>query len=386
MELNKMNTKKILGIITFTVVLFVGLQHIDKVMGVVNILIVLLTPFMIGGGIAFILNVPLKFIERILFTSKKNKKSTWIEIIKRPVSILLSICFVIAIIWFVMFMVIPEISRTISILAEGLPVFVKQVQEWSLSMVDKLPELSDQIADFKINWQKIGAEAVAILQSGVTSVVNSTFNVASSVFGVIFNFVLGFIFSIYILLQKEKLSVQGKKVVYAFLPETIADNVVKVAVLSNKTFSSFVSGQCTEAVILGVLCFIGMSIFRFPYALMISVLIGFTALIPVFGGFIGVGIGAFLILVTDPVKAIMFIVFFIVLQQLEGNLIYPRVVGTSIGLPALWVLAAVTLGGSSFGILGMLVGVPLSSVIYNLLRENVYKRLREKKTTIKKIS
>lgn len=383
MELDKFNTKKILGIITFAVVLFVGLQHFDKVMGGINFILALLAPFIIAGGIAFILNVPLKLIEWLLFKPRK-KQNKIIEAIKRPVSIMLSIFLVIAIIWFVFFMVIPELSQTIKLIGEGFPAFVKEVQIWSIGMVDRLPELSNQIANFEIDWQKIATEAANILQSGVTSFVNSTVSMATSVFGVVFNFVLGFIFSIYILLQKEKLSCQVKKALYAFLPESKADRIIKIGMLSNKTFSNFVSGQCTEAVILGSLCFIGMSLLRFPYALMISVLIGFTALIPVFGGFIGVVVGAFLILVTNPIQAFWFVIFFIVLQQLEGNLIYPRVVGTSVGLPAIWVLAAVTLGGSGFGIMGMLVGVPLCSVIYNLIRESVYRRLKQKKTSVSK--
>ena len=207
---------------------------------------------------------------------------------------------------------------------------------------------------------------------------SSTVSVASSVIGGVVNFILAFTFSIYVVHQKERLGSQAKRLLYAYLPEARSDRIIEILSLSHKTFSNFITGQFTEAIILGALCFVGMSIFRFPYALMISVLVGFTALIPIVGAFIGTIVGALLIVTVSPIQALWFILFILVLQQIEGNLIYPRVVGTSVGLPGIWVLVAVTAGGSLYGIVGMLFSVPVSSVLYCLLRETVRRRVKER--------
>ena len=201
---------------------------------------------------------------------------------------------------------------------------------------------------------------------------------AMSILGGLLTAVLAAVFSVYILLQKEKLGAQCKKLLYAFLPQERAGQALSIAALSSRTFASFLSGQCLEAVILGCLFFIAMSVLRFPYALMISVLVGFTALIPLFGAFIGCAVGAFMILIIDPMRALWFVILFLVLQQIEGNLIYPKVVGGSVGLPSIWVLVAVTIGGSTMGIAGMLLFIPLCSVLYALLRRTVYERLQKK--------
>ena len=220
--------------------------------------------------------------------------------------------------------------------------------------------------------------AINFLKNGAGNVLNSTFTVAKTVINSLMNFFVAFVFACYILLQKEKLSVQIKKVLYAFLPLKAVDKTLEVASLSYKTFSSFVTGQCLEAVILGTMFFIVMSILRFPYALLVGVVIAFTALIPIFGAFIGCVIGTFLMLVSNPMQAVAFVILFLVLQQIEGNLIYPHVVGGSVGLPSIWVLVAVTVGGSLMGVVGMLIFIPLSSVVYALFREVVYKRLKER--------
>ena len=238
--------------------------------------------------------------------------------------------------------------------------------------------MEEWIQTLEFNWDSIIQTAIDFLKNGAGSVLNSTFTVARTVISYLVNFFIGFVFACYILLQKEKLSRQIKKVLYAFLPEKAVQKTLDVASLSYRTFSSFVTGQCLEAVILGTMFFVVMSIFQFPYALLIGVVIAFTALIPIFGAFIGCVIGAFLILVVNPMKALMFIILFLVLQQIEGNLIYPHVVGGSVGLPSIWVLLAVTVGGSLMGVLGMLIFIPLFSVLYALFREFVYKRLKER--------
>jgi predicted PurR-regulated permease PerM len=238
-----------------------------------------------------------------------------------------------------------------------------------------------------INWEELANKTIGFLGSGAGSFINSTVNVASRIFSGLFTFFMGFVFSIYLLVQKETMARQARKLLYAYLPEDISDRIVSIAKLANRTFSSFLSGQCLEAVVLGLLFFIVMTVFRFPYALMISVLIAVSALIPVFGAFIGCVVGAFMILMTDGLmKMLWFIAVFLVLQQLEGNLIYPKVVGNSVGLPSIWVFAAVSIGGSAFGVVGMLVFIPLCSVLYALLKDSVNLRLKERKISKKKIN
>ena len=372
MELNKKNIKKILWIITFAIVLFSILQNMEKVSSVVRIAVGLLSPLLIGLCIAFVFNVPMRFIEAHLLRNRKKFRIP--SKLKRPLSITLTLLFVTGVISIVVFLLLPELINTFGMLKNMLPIFIEDTQTWAMQFSDEFPEITTWIMNIELDWNKI----TSFIQNGATNVISSTFNAAASVVNGTINFFLGLIFAFYLLSQKEKLMVQAKRFLYAFFPEKKMDSILRVGSLANKTFSNFISGQCTEAVILGVLCFIGMSVFRFPYALMISVLVGFMSLIPIFGAFIGVAIGAFLILMVSPLKALWFVVFFIVLQQVEGNLIYPRVVGNSIGLPAIWVLVAVIVGGSAMGILGMILFIPLCSVLYALLREAVPKKLSEK--------
>ena len=225
--------------------------------------------------------------------------------------------------------------------------------------------------------------AVAFFQNGAGNVLNSTMSAIGSIVSGVATFVIAFVFACYVLLQKEKLSVQVRKVMYAFLPEKKVEWCLEVCSLAAKSFSSFLTGQCVEALILGMMFFIAMSIFSMPYALLVGVLIAFTALIPIFGAFIGCIVGAFLILMVAPVKALIFVIMFLVLQQIEGNLIYPKVVGSSVGLPSIWVLAAVTIGGSLMGVVGMLIFIPITSVVYTLFRASVYKKLKSKHRDIR---
>lgn len=377
--LDKTTMKKILAIAAFTVILYWGLNNLSLLLSWARALLALLSPFILGSCIAFILSVPMKGVERLLFGWADGRgKHGWAQKIKRPVSIVLTICLFIAVIWFVVFLVVPELLRTLGIISDAIPPFIRRMQTWSTGFMAGLPDLSKEIAALQIDWMGIWKNVAGFLSSSATNVLNSTFTVASSVFNGVFNFILGLIFAIYILMQKEKLAQQGKRVLYAVFPERAAAYMLNVSSLTHRTFSSFLTGQCLEAVILGAIFFVSMTLFRFPYALMISVLIAFTALIPIFGAFIGCFVGAFLILVTDPLKALWFLILFLVLQQIEGNLIYPRVVGSSVGLPSLWVLVAVTLGGSTMGVLGMLIFVPLFSVLYAIARESVAGRLSRK--------
>lgn len=401
MQLDKENIKKIVGIVSFAILLNWGLKNTEFIGKLVGLAIGLVLPFLIGASLAFIINVPMRFLERKLFDEpyakrkkmpqqKKNipeRPPIWWRM-KRPLSLILSLILVIGVIFVGMFLIVPEIADSFSTIAVSIKQFPDQLHRWSLQLMDYMPQIAvwleqlDQNMD--IDWQKTIMEAISFLQNGAGNVLSTTFNVAASIFSGIVTGFLAIVFSFYLLLNKEKLGGQIKQILYAYMKDEHADYIVRVGRMANKTFSSFLSGQCIEAVILGSLFFVAMTIFRFPYALMISVLIAFTALIPVFGAFIGCIVGAFLILLLNPIQAIWFVVLFLVLQQFEGNVIYPKVVGGSVGLPAMWVLVAVTLGGSTMGVVGMLVNIPLFSVLYSLFREAVKNRLKQKQVPIEK--
>ncbi|MDF2905777.1 MAG: putative permease [Herbinix sp.] len=376
MELNKSNIKKILGIITFTILLYVGVQNLILVLGALYFVFNLIFPFILGAAIAFIINVPMKAIEKRLFT-KDGKHNNLRSKLKRPVSLIITLVLVIGVVVMVMLMVVPEIINTLRTISESnvLPEFFHRVETNYINMVQKYPFMKNVININTINWQGLIKGTYAFIIDSGANMLQSTFSTAFSIFGGMIDFFLGFIFSIYILAEKEKLGGQVRKLMYAYLPEKAVSKILSICSLSERTFSRFLSGQCLEAVILGVMFFVVMLIFQFPYALLISVLIGFTALIPIFGAFIGCVIGAFLILMVNPLTALLFVLTFVILQQIEGNFIYPRVVGGSIGLPSMWVLVAVTIGGSTMGVAGMLIFIPMFSVLYTLLREAVNRRL-----------
>ena len=277
-----------------------------------------------------------------------------------------------------MFVVIPELTGTILSLADQIPDALTALETYLNDLSQHWPQVQLYINELNINWSGITEKAVAVLQNLTTLILNSGFNIVGKTVSGLFTFVISFIFSIYLLLQKEKLSRQGKQVIFGLFPEKAADKTLQILTMSQTTFSNFISGQCLEAVILGVLFFIAMSIFKMPYAVLIGVLIAITALIPIVGAFIGCFIGVFLILMVEPWMALKFLILFLVLQQIEGNVIYPKVVGNSVGLPPIWVLMAVTVGGNMFGIIGMLVFIPLCSVAYALFRTFIKGRLEER--------
>ena len=361
MELSKKTVRTIIGLIVLTLLLAAGLRNFGSVWEAFNFVIGLIFPFILGACMAFLLNIPMSVIERHLF-SEKRVKGPKIRRLVRPLSLVLALLLVLLIIVIVIFIIVPEIANTVGVLANSVPDFVKQVEEWATGLAGSYPDIAKQISEITIDWTNFGSEIVDFLQKGLMSFVGSTFNVA-----------------LYVLLQKEKLGSQFRKLFYAYLPERVTDKLLEVFRLSNSTFSSFVTGQCTEAVILGAMFVVVMLIFRLPYALMIGVLIGFLSLIPIFGAFIGCFVGAFLILMVNPMQAFWFIVIFLIIQQIEGNLIYPHVVGGSVGLPSIWVLVAVTIGGGAMGITGMIITIPLCSVCYTLLREATGKRLSRRR-------
>lgn len=378
MELNKKNVKVILLIISASILLLWGLNHLDFVLSIIGGAFSVIAPFIVGLCLAFIFNVLLRPLEGLwdkIF--KKKKKTKFILKLKRPVCLVLSILIIMAVIFILLFMIIPEITRTVSTIASSVPSYLERMEAWWIQLKELLEHYSIVLPAFDLDFNKIAETLTNFLKT--SGLINKTVDITGSIFSGIFNMVLGLVFSIYILASKEKLGANTKKTLLAFLPKEKVEKAVDLAALSNKTFTNFITGQLTEAVIIGILCFIGMLIFRMPYALTISVLVAFTALIPVFGAFIGTAIGAFLILMVEPIKALWFIIFIIVLQQIEGNLIYPKVVGKSVGLPGIWVIIAVTVGSGLFGVLGMLLSVPVVSVLYTVIKEFINKRLKLKK-------
>lgn len=376
--MDKKQMKSIMLLILFTVMLYVGLQNIDVVLGVLGTMIGLVFPFILGGGIAFVLNVPMSFLERNIFGRGRLKNSRRAAKAARPVSLILALLLVILIIMIAGFVILPELGNTVMGLGKGIETGIRNLQIWIDSTFQNNSAIVEWANSLEIEPQKMVDSIMGVLQNGVNNILSSAVTVTVGIANTAMNASIAFVFACYILIQKEKLMVQAKKALFALLPEKTVQYLLHVCSLANNTFSRFVTGQCIEAVILGTMFFVAMTIFRFPYAMLVGVLIAFTALIPIFGAFIGCAISFLLILLVSPVKALLFLILFLVLQQIEGNLIYPHVVGGSVGLPSVWVLVAVTVGGSLMGVAGMLIFIPLVSVIYALFREWMYKSLKKK--------
>ena len=335
----------------------------------------MIAPFLTGAALAFVLNIPLKKIEKAIF---KDKNGRWAGRLRRPISIVLTLLAVVLVLGIVTWVVVPQLVQTVSEIAKEIPFFIDRLMKQLDEVFASNPVLMEEIkklSDIEVSWSEVFDRSWEFLRKGAGSVVISTLSVAGGLFSGIVNSFIAFVFALYILGQKETLGRQLRKVFAAYLPNQGNEMVLDVCRRLSGNFSSFITGQCLEAVILGSLFVVAMLLLRLPYAVLVGFLIGVTALIPIVGAFIGCVVGAFLILVDDPVKALIFIILFLVLQQLEGNLIYPRVVGNSVGLPAIWVFVAVALGGSLFGVVGMLVFIPLVSTVYGLLREDTCRRV-----------
>lgn len=392
-ELNSKNIKKILVIITYTILLCFACIKFDIVLKALGYILNLLKPFIFGFCIAFILNIPLSKIEGMLTrknkkgkiknNSDKREKKVETENKKtngklRLLSIVISLLIFIGIIFLTLFLVIPEFINTISIFKDSIPTAFNTCKEWLENVMSNNPQVIEKINEFKPDWQQLDENVTTWIKSTATGIIGVSIDFVISFFSGVINFFMGVIFAVYMLMQKEKLVCQFKRVFRAYIPEEKCNSLFHIGQITNDTFKKFFGGQFIEAILLGILCFIGMTIFRMPYALTISVLVGVTALIPVFGAFFGTAIGAILILAVDPMQAVWFVVYIIVLQQIDGNFIYPKVVGDSVGLPGIWVMLAVLVGGNSMGIIGMLIGVPIASVIYKLVKEYVNsKKIKE---------
>lgn len=376
---NKKDVKKIIFVIFSAILFYLGVQNIGIVMDAAGWFFGVISPFVLGAVIAFIVNVPMSRIEYHLFQKRSSKMKG-----QRAISFVVTLALVITVLVVVVYIVVPQLSDTIKMIAVQLPGAFETTKDWILSKMSYWDDLRLLLEKITIDWDEIIKKISKVLQEAAATMVDSGVGAITNIVGAIVNFFIGFVFAIYILLSKETLGGQGKQILYALLDEKRADKVLEICSISYRVFSKFLSGQCLEACILGALFVVTMTIFGLPYAMLIGVLIGFCALIPIVGAFIGCGVGVFLILMVSPVKALVFLVLFLVLQQLEGNLIYPKVVGNSVGLPSIWVLAAVTIGGNLMGVVGMLIFIPLCSVAYILFRMYVKRKLQEKQIAIEK--
>ena len=383
MDLSKLSMKKIRELIIFTVLLVVALWKFEVVIDVLKTIWGIIFPFVLGGAIAFVINVPMSFLEKKIFGKIKEGNKAG-EKLARPISILLTIILAVGVIILVMFGVIPQLTRTIASLMMSIANFIPQMQDWIREFSHNNQDIMKLVNQVQFNPDQAIKWGISILGSGAGNMMNTTMSAVGSIVSGFATFFIAFSFACYILFQKEKLYIQIRKIFFAFIPRKKAEAFLKICSLTYRTFANFLAGQCLEAVILGSMFVVTLSILKMPYALLIGTLIAFTALIPIFGAFIGCAVGCFLIFMVNPKQAILFIIVFLILQQIEGNLIYPHVVGGSVGLPSIWVLAAVTIGGNLMGIVGMLVFIPIVSVIYTIFREFVYMRL--KKQHIKQVT
>ena len=375
MNIDKKTIRNLFLIAAGCICFYFILNETDKLKAAWSGVMGLLSPFLLGAAIAFILNVPMRGIEAKLGKIKSDG-------LRRATAILLTLLAFIVVIVGVVLLLIPQIGETFEILVPKIVAFFQRIQESILGFLKENPDLLKTVSSFvdleKLNLGGIIEKTMNLLGNSMSSIASSTFSVVGGITGALVDGLIGLVFAFYCLASKETLCRQGKKLLYAFVPERITDETLRILALTNRTFSSFISGQCVEACILGGMFAVAMFILRMPYVTLISVLIAVTALVPLVGGFIGCFLGAFFILVNDPMQALIFVIVFLVIQQIEGNLIYPKVVGGSIGLPGMWVLAAVTIGGDLMGVVGMFLMIPLSSVVYTLLREVTNKRLAKR--------
>ena len=374
----KIDYKKILEIVLIGIGCYWALNNFQIILDIFNSILAVIMPFLLGIMIAFILNVLMIRIEKILSRFILDKKYTSF---KRVISIIVSLLIVIGVIGIIITLIIPELTNAIKVIVKSFPETFEQLQVWINQNGNSFPQLETWINSVDLN--SIASELSGLFKIGLTGMLGSTVDVISMFFTSILNLVVGIVFALYILMSKETLKRQSHKLIDAYIPKRISVKLLEVGTLARTTFSNFVIGQTVEAFILGTLCAVGMAVLNLPYAPMVGSLVGITAFVPIVGAFIGGGIGAFMILTVDPMQALIFIIFLVVLQQLEGDLIYPRVVGSSVGLPSIWVLFAVTVGGGLWGITGMLFSVPVLSVVYALIKGHVNKSGTKPKITNK---
>lgn len=360
----------VIGAVAAAVCLFV--MKVDVLVSAAALAASAASPLVLGCVIAYVLNILLKKLERVYFPHTKN---TAVVKSRRPVCILLSFLALFLILTLVTNLVVPELLSSLSLMADEIPPAVESLRRWAIGSSEELPMLQEALKRADVDWQSMIKKTLDILAVGAGGIFNSVLSAFSRVFGTATRLLIGTIFAVYLLSAKEKLCSQADRILRAYVKPGLRERIYYVLGTLHETFTSFIVGQCVEAVIIGTLCALGMALLRIPYALMTGAVVGVTALIPVVGAYIGAAVGAFMVFTVEPLQAVLFVVILVLLQQIEGNLIYPRVVGSSIGLPGLWVLAAVTVGGGIWGVMGMLLGVPLAAAFYRLFGEAVRERL-----------
>ena len=383
MELNKKMIRQIFLGVLGCILLYWLLHDTERVRSFISVISGIIAPFVFGGVLAFILNVPMRAIENGLLKKVSNQAA------KRALAVVLTFIALLLVVALVFWLLIPQIIETVNALIPNLYDFFMKMQKTTMQFLNENPELLEWLkanTDFEnIKWDSLVKDGLAIFGNSVSAILGGAISAIGGIFTGVFNGFIAIVFSVYCLFQKETLARQGRKLLYAFIKEKIADGIVRILRLTNATFSNFLSGQCVEVCILGTLFAISMAIFRMPYVPLISVVIAVTAFIPIVGAWVGCIIGAFLILVENPVLAVLFVAMFLILQLIENNMIYPRVVGTSVGLSGMWVLVAVGVGGGLMGVAGMFLMIPIAAVIQNLLRESINNKLEEKDIDPKKL-
>ena len=375
MSQEKQEIKKWAKIIFIALFGYLIVDNISVVGEVIKTILNIMSPFVVGAAIAFILNLPMGFFEEKLskFKTKKGKKLAKGFI--RTVSLILAIVVITFVLTIIVNLILPEIINIITLLIEKLPYYGAEIKNIASNITKDFPQINETIKNIDINDKQLQEQ----VKNFVTGFLSKSVSLLGNIIGTFFNAIISIVFAAYILTGKDKLKEQAKKILYAYNEKAKAEKIIEIGRTTRNIFRKFITGQCLEATILGILSIIGMLILKVPYAVPIGVLIGVTALIPIVGAFIGIIIGAVLILSAAPMKVITFIIYILILQQIEGNLIYPKVVGDSVGLPGIWVLVSVAIGGDLFGIIGMLLGLPIASVLYTLFKQNVYKKLNEKR-------
>lgn len=375
MSQEKQEIKKWAKIIFIALFGYLIVDNISVVGEIIKTILNIMSPFVVGAAIAFILNLPMGFFEEKLskFKTKKGKKLSKGFI--RTVSLILAIVVITLVLTIIVNLILPEIINIITLLIEKLPYYGAEIKNIASNITKDFPQINETIKNIDINDKQLQEQ----VKNFVTGFLSKSVSLLGNIIGTFFNAIISIVFAAYILTGKDKLKEQAKKILYAYNEKAKAEKIIEIGRTTRNIFRKFITGQCLEATILGILSIIGMLILKVPYAVPIGVLIGVTALIPIVGAFIGIIIGAVLILSAAPMKVITFIIYILILQQIEGNLIYPKVVGDSVGLPGIWVLVSVAIGGDLFGIIGMLLGLPIASVLYTLFKQNVYKKLNEKR-------
>lgn len=380
-HVNKFSIKKIIMIALGLIIFYLAIKNIAVVISYIGTFISFFTPFILGAALAFIINVPMTKIEGFLFKKVPENPKTRLQrcakTLKRPVSMLIALVLVFGVIVIAGIIIVPQVASGLESLAEALPGAMDRLQDWISTNANKIDIVENLMNKIDIDLDSVGRELANIAKGWATAMLDSGFSTVSNIVNGIFEFVIGLVFAIYILLQKEKLGRQGKQIVYATFTEKTADKIMYITGMTRDVFKGFISGQCVDGIINAILFFIILTILGIPYAVMISIFSGFMAMIPIIGSFIGAGVGVIIVLIMDPSQVIYFIIMYIIVQQIDGNVIYPLIAGNSMGLPSIWVLMAVTVGGSMMGILGMILFIPICSVLYKLTRHYVLRRLKD---------